>query len=303
MLGAWRTVLEHRFPDRHLQNVRAVPGYWEADNPPEIQQVAGSFITSAVYAANFYGDKSAQYRLQQPVTDIIGLDVAVGVEFSKPIDPGYNPALLLQRNDTLFGVPDVFRLGLSNNQLEATLLGTATRWDMGNFINSRGMILWRWLATGQSELYVNNSLVAFRNDVAPGQTLQIDRLYLGGYLPNAHSPLGWIYYARCNVTRYQDADVAIGIRLDIAPEDLAKLKKCVSPRRIRTLHKVVTKFMSQFLAVNSRNWQFSGKPGHPYNRSAVQTHKLAVELAGLLMRRLTQDTGNDKGILEKMRKF
>jgi hypothetical protein len=209
----------------------------------------------------------------------------------------------VNRHATFIGAPDCFRLGLHHYRIEADLLGAPTRWDTGFFPPKRGTVVWRWLNTGQSGLYVNNTLVAFRNDVSPGQTLQLDRVYVGGFLPTAVSPHGWMHYLRLNVTRTNDASVAVGYHLDLDKDDLAELHECFSASQMRSLQATVMNFMRQFIQTATQDWQLSPGGKGTSSAPAVMAHELAMELTALLVPRLKRDQGTDELIVEKWDRF
>lgn len=317
MIGAWRTVFEHQFPDINFQNIRAIPGKWLGDHPPIIERTIGQATgpkPHTLYRAAFSGSKSAEYMLDTPVTDIIGLDIVVSYGIYWQIDPGFSGSLPPPRNDTFFGgTPDAFKIGLTEQKIEANLAGATTRWDSVKFPGFRGVILYRWSIIGQSELYFNGSLVAFRNDVASGKVLTLNSLYMGGYLDASESFIGWINYLRCNVTRWHDADVAIGRCFEIDKTDLADYEKCVKSQSLRQMqlrmHEAIIEFMGQFLRKTSSKWHLGAKGGTPYSKVAVEAHSLAIELGKMFMNRLCVSSSNcgdastDDIILDKAKRF
>ena len=294
-MNPWETVLEHKFIDRYFENARTSPGVWSFSTPPpKISPIEG--IDALEFQSNFNGAQWAQFKLSQPVMEIVGIEIEAYIYFTG--DPQS-----ASHSRVVFGIDQV--LG-SINTPNAIPIGHVINYDpiglrvtMGDILPTIPLefgkwnrIRYLWLSTGRFELHLNNSLVLFRNNIQRGQVFQFRRILIGG-LPSIDRPIpalsGLIRYYHARVLTQDNIFKEVSKyspKLD--PKDLEIIKRCKDSfyKRNVTMRRRVTEFMSQFLSKETRNWQKNSKVTTPFSQRAQKAHVAALKLGDSIISNL-----------------
>lgn len=326
----WRSVFLHEFIDHRISNFRAVAGHATADslaltpNPDPVSGINSVEITPR---------KGFEYLLDKPLRQVIGFSCRVRLSYPILDSPHLDEFPLMQ-----LGGADSFAIfslaafhhplpDLSGTLASASMFvgpvsdtGAATGGELGVVkLPARTFTELRfdWHASGQARLAVDGRLVGYNNAVAPGMSLNFDRVVFG--MPGPF--LG-------TVPKYLVARVFVRVllRLDslallskllpiietgqlqspapLAPPELPRCFGLTMGNLLNLLDRLRS-FMATIHQTTSQPWsQQHGPVEGPFRPEATRAHELAVATALALSKMLrTGDFSAPDSFLEPFTEF
>lgn len=279
-MNPWETVIEHHFIDRYFENARVAPGRWFfSDPPPPISSIAN--LNTLEFAAQFGGNHWAQFQLNQAIPEIIGIECDANIYFpaAKLATHGRN-VLSIDNQIGLSHTQTGLIVGIGNNVLTPMPLAEM-KWNR---------IRWVWHITGRFEIYIDNSLVLYRNNILNGTVLNIRKISMGG-IPNVpgFGLVGNIRHFHLKVLTLDHSLSEVAKYLPpLDPKELEALKECREPlyNKNKQLRLLIYKLMSQFILRESKNWQTPSREKSPFNDRANKAHLGAPKLGEALVQNI-----------------
>jgi len=301
-MNGWRVIFEHRFPDSRFSNFRSSSGKLDQNsNFPTIAPSPQGDRQTMNFAK--YDGQLRQWAAliyDQPITDVIGVVFTCVARV---------PQAALGDSGSIFSAGEPINsewgLRISNKHFNIMFKGEQTIADTFTVMPHQWYeIRWIWGTNGQSELYINGTLEAYRNNVHPGQTIVIDRCWIGSasvnYPPEAgHFFTGDVRYLRLQIIRPKDTMATIGSLMPYDPKDLAKLKACQDAiiARQQLIRDTYAEFMRSFVVSETKpSWRRDTSSPHslPYSPKAIAVHRLSMEVGNLTLKYIRD--ANDKAL-------
>jgi len=293
-MNGWRVIFEHRFPDFRFSNFRATSGALDQSSVlPSISHSPPNDLQTLYYAhfdAHLPRPNWAAIIYDQPITDVIGIVFTCIARL--PQNSLVSSGSIFCAGEPLYSM---WALSVDNSHFNITFKAEQTTASYINLApHTWYEVRWQWKANGQSELFINGNLAAYRNDVHPGRAMVIDRCWIGS--GSANDPpvpsdfyTGDIRYINLQIVRPNDTLAAISSLLPYDPRDLAQLKDCQQTilARQKIISDVLADFMHAFiLSETKESWHRSATSGHamPYSRKAIAVHGLSMEVGKLTLK-------------------
>lgn len=311
----WRSIFLHEFIDQKISNFQAVAGNATPDSfalTPSRETVSG------VNSVRVTPGKGFEYLLAKPLHAVIG--VSCRVRLSYPIILDEQGAFLQGISFSLMRLGSVLDLRLELNEPlpEGRGVRANARILVGSqFVNLGPVELpartftdmrFDWHTSGQARLSADDRLVGYNNAVAPGASLDVDRVVFGQLDAQSSASLPVYLVARVFVRALLRSDSLVTFTR-LLPQ--VKIGEDENRCRLRAFSNLLMlldrlrKFMSTFHLAKSQPWTLeNGPPEGPFRPEAIRAHELAMTIGVVLSRMLrTGDFSHPNAFLKPFTEF
>ena len=287
-MNGWLVVFEHRFPDLHPWNFRALPGQLLSHVPaPEIVENPPGLQT--LHHARFREGSFLHYDL----TDDVEATVALRLEcrFRTIAGPDYSSEThtIVANSPTAFAN---FGLQIENGSLQVMFSGQRLSWPGFDPEDHRWRrVLWEWESTGRSVLGVDGQVVAVRADHQRSISTNVPGVIVGSShardgAGNSIFPQrleGDIAYVSLHALPQHST---LRLLSGPAPTDPVLARKWAACQPtvaggMSAHHALFFSLWTEFVANGVDNWTL-GEGGQPFSRDAIIFHHRARRLSELV---------------------
>jgi hypothetical protein len=304
----WRSVFLHEFRDQRIDTFQAAPGQ---ATPAPLALAPDSDPATGTTSIAVRPGVGFEYVLDTPLTEVVG--VSCRVRMSYPIAQQQFSFAVIR-----VGGPAELLLKTSNptSDQSGTIVSPAARIG-GQFVPFKSVVLpasafvdvrFDWHSSGQARLILNDRLVAYRNGVAAGQALTVDRVIFGmPELPASATPAFRISRVFVRVLPRVDPLRHFSTLLPPVTPLPDDAKRCVQDIMTNVLAIVdrLRAFMAQFHDATSQPWsQQEGPASGPFQPEARKAHDFAMKAMSELVSMLrTSDFSAPERFLDPFTEF
>ena len=283
-MNIWRTLSSLEFFDTKIYQYRGKDAVQHLSaKPPNLMLFRGT----PDYVAQFNGESWIAYDYVHPLKDIIGLDVEVEVwpdDFGAWIPPGGDlpePSCLMSNDAPLaiYFFSNRLKVDLFRNVMSVPLYGLSPGQEWMK-------IRWKWDASGQSVLYLNDQQKAIKSNVSPNILMPMPSLHIGGgkrFGNRLGAPFrGYIKRVRVAVLTRKMRDLAVSnglcapplLRKELSAEDLQQMSEW--SYKLKRIEDEVRKMLTEYPRLRKR------KPGMRLPKD-LKIHPQAKKVASRLI--------------------